>query len=1034
MLSVRRVAAIMLASTAIPLQLLTSAAVAEDFTISTVAATMNGGYTIDGGDTLTISADGGISHSSGGKDAVRATGAGNVITNNGYIFTTAGASDGMDLSVDTGDITVLGGGNITTQGGNSNGVRVGVTTGNAMLSFGDVTTSGGSARGITTGITTGNATITAGDITTTNGNAQAISVAVGTGSIGLTLGDVTTTGASSHGIVAGVTGTGDVTITAGDVQTAGNSAKAISATVGTGDVTIDVNDVTTTGISQAIYATATAGDITITAHDVSTERESSDAIYATTGTGDIVTTVNDVTTKRSGSYGIYNTVNGVGNVTITANDVNVEGPGVSGVIARTKTGTVTVSAHDVSTNGNGAVGIDAQVQTSGSSIVSANSVATMGDGSEGIISKAAGTGSSTVTVASVTTTGLGAQAINSSAATGTNTIRAGYVQTDGLGAEGISATVATGTNDIELTEGLTKANGGDVISAWVTGSGTNLAHIGDVTTLGDGADVFYGHFLSGSNEVHVDGALVTSGAGGKGVWAEGVNGNNLVDVEGSIVTRGSSAYGVQAAISGAGDNTIAVDGSIETWGNGSIGVLATTAAGDNFVTITGSITTHGDGAHGVLAQLSGSGDNVITNYGTVTTAGANAYALYADPPSPGTTNTINNYGSAISLDSYAIKFDDSDLNTLNMYAGSVLVGAVDLQYLDVLNIETSPTMSVFWDFSSLPDGVVPTVTGGSPYVFNATDKTFATIDPGTVATISPAMLADYAQMAATLFGRTGEPGAWFRHYGGTMSYDGANGSATQHDVQLSGAAMGVDVDGDAGRSYGAIMGYGTGAIDFTNDLPASSADGVEGMFVGLRASQDLEGWTVGLSVTGGINNHTHSRVVNDSTNLDPDTLGTALASAEYRGWWLDPRLELAHELQFDGGLVLTPRLSASYAAEYVDAYTETGTVAPMSVASRTVAMGQLEASIAAEQQFGDLQLSAEIGYRYRTDFSEAAEVTLIGEAIELSSDFGDSSAVYATVGAELLHADAISLGVKATAMQGTDGFGSSVQGALGIRF
>jgi uncharacterized protein with beta-barrel porin domain len=359
---------------------------ATDYVISDAATTTNDGATLSTGDTLTITATGSVTTS--GISGVQTNVGGTIITHNGPIITTGtsayGIAAGTFGSPLTGDVTILGTGNITTAGDDAFGIYSVAGTGNATITAGDIATLGDYARGIYSDVITGNATITAGDISTEA--ADGIYSYVGTGNSTITAGDISTAGVSSSGIGSYVT-TGDATITAGDIATLGNYAEGIYSDVTTGDATITAGDISTQGIGAVgIYSVAGTGNATITVGDISTEGDGASGIISYVATGDATITAGDISTEGDGAYGIVSSVTN-GNATITAGDIATLGNYAEGIYSDVTTGDATITAGNIATTGANAVGIYANLSDSGTAnltIVNDHRITVTGASADGI--------------------------------------------------------------------------------------------------------------------------------------------------------------------------------------------------------------------------------------------------------------------------------------------------------------------------------------------------------------------------------------------------------------------------------------------------------------------------------------------------------------------------------------------------------------------------------------------------------------------------------------------------------------------------
>ena len=78
----------------------------------------------------------------------------------------SGIYAGINGPAITGDVTILGLGNITTEGLGAYGIDSNVSFGNATIMTGDIATKSEQAYGISSWVPDGNSTITSGDITT----------------------------------------------------------------------------------------------------------------------------------------------------------------------------------------------------------------------------------------------------------------------------------------------------------------------------------------------------------------------------------------------------------------------------------------------------------------------------------------------------------------------------------------------------------------------------------------------------------------------------------------------------------------------------------------------------------------------------------------------------------------------------------------------------------------------------------------------------------------------------------------------------
>lgn len=192
---------------AVPYALPTTA-IADDFVISVPTAVENGGNTIDGNDTLTITETGSIIIPGAGQNGVEFTGTFNVITNNGTISVPDIAGHNGIVTFDNNNTVINNGTIISGRDGIELDGTNSTVINNGTITITGVAFGGGDARGIRilsgTVLNTGTVAITG-----TGGNAGIV------GDNGSTIentGFVFTTGAAAEAITAGLT-THTITVT-----------------------------------------------------------------------------------------------------------------------------------------------------------------------------------------------------------------------------------------------------------------------------------------------------------------------------------------------------------------------------------------------------------------------------------------------------------------------------------------------------------------------------------------------------------------------------------------------------------------------------------------------------------------------------------------------------------------------------------------------------------------------------------------------------------------------------------------------------
>lgn len=121
-------------------------AVADDFVVDTATTTTNGGNTIDGNDTLTITKDGSITPPSG-DSGVYSAGGSNTITNSGSLTIQGDNTEGI-LNDSSSNSPVTNSGTIDTQGNSSHGIVNNRSDNSPVTNSGTIHVEGAQASGI----------------------------------------------------------------------------------------------------------------------------------------------------------------------------------------------------------------------------------------------------------------------------------------------------------------------------------------------------------------------------------------------------------------------------------------------------------------------------------------------------------------------------------------------------------------------------------------------------------------------------------------------------------------------------------------------------------------------------------------------------------------------------------------------------------------------------------------------------------------------------------------------------------------------
>lgn len=124
----------------------TKAVWADDFTITGATATTNGGNTVDGGDSITVTSDGSVTTTGNNNNALSAAGNSNVVTNNGALATDGINAHGI-YSTTAENTVITNTGSITTSGSTAYGMYI-LGDSYTISNSGTITATGATADGI----------------------------------------------------------------------------------------------------------------------------------------------------------------------------------------------------------------------------------------------------------------------------------------------------------------------------------------------------------------------------------------------------------------------------------------------------------------------------------------------------------------------------------------------------------------------------------------------------------------------------------------------------------------------------------------------------------------------------------------------------------------------------------------------------------------------------------------------------------------------------------------------------------------------
>ena len=758
--------------------------------------------------------------------------------------------------------------------------------------------------------------------------------------------------------------------------------------------------------------------------------------------------VNSTTSVTNGNAGCI--LDGGDSLEITATgSISTTGAAANGVLAQGAGNTITNSGN-IHTLGDGAIGISMETGSGNNTVLGEGGITTQGAASFGIYTLTE-SGSNSITAGDISTQGGYGHGIYAIGVNGGNTITVNTVSTSGTNANGIDASSSNGSH---ITAGsIHTSNQAATGISLNDDHGSSTITVGDIHTLGDnsfGININSGH---GNATITAD-EITTSGFNSAGIRAltEGgvsvtvnrittaqtggiyvitQNGNNSVDAV-EITSTGDGGEPVHLYTQN-GNNTLTVD-KVSSQGNSAFLALQTDS-GSNTVNI-GDVTTTGEGAF-ALRVMSNDGSNTVNFNGNILTYGEDADGIYAFSGTG--ANIVSVSGRIVTAQGRAIVFRDSAENSLSLFAPSYIGGAFDFGgHIEHLNITTSASNSVLWDFSDDPTAV-PNVTGKVPYFFSSTGQ-FAVMDPSGFAAM-PNLMSDLAgTIANSVAGHnqesaTGTP-FWVEVAGGQKTYDGETDATLSQTVTTGASIFGMDILRKPLATFGIMAGFDKSDVSVDSPYSYSYSNGAQGMFLGLYGTRAY-GWTLlSGSLAAGWLTHDDNRFVNDNMiDNNAQRLGKDEATSSYSSTWLSPSLGITAPMVGPADITFTPDMRLLYARQDVDGYTEEGSNANATVAAHTIETGEIRAGFGLSKPIGNMLFSTRAGYSYRKNLGEdSVQVTMMDETADVPFFYTDAGAAFVGVGVDAALGEQARLRLRTDAVRGDGVEGISASGGLVFNF
>ena len=486
------------------------------------------------------------------------------------------------------------------------------------------------------------------------------------------------------------------------------------------------------------------------------------------------------------------------------------------------------------------------------------------------------------------------------------------------GSNGLSALTTSGGNATVINSGI---NSGSII-----GLTANTFGGGNATAINTGINT------GGSEGIAVSGAnatIINSGLNTGGLQAHAPGGI-------AIVINSGSNTGLVIADAPGGTAIVTNSGTI----TGSIlaGSTGSTAVVTNSGSVTGMITLN----------VTGGGGAVLTNSGTISNFGGIAINFMG---SPDTLNVLagSNITGAINLagpNNRVNFFTGSQSLTFNTLAGATVTSTVPFVVAGNQAVTIDPTPfgladKNLMDFTRGISGILDSL-GGSVGPSGPISSAFAPSEPGSFAARVEQTFASipglgYANDQAMVFkapttvtadGRA----VWARGFGGERTQE-PDGLLLGAHTSFFGGAVGFDILARPDLRLGLFAGSGESRMSLDLNQGSTRTDtafgGLYGRwgFVSLGLPSFLD-----FALHGGGSTNATSRTINNNTLPG----GIEIATASYSSSYISPDLKYGMNLPLWTQYTLTPSVSLRYVAGFFGAYTESGTTAPLTVASRTI--------------------------------------------------------------------------------------------------
>ncbi|TEW51889.1 autotransporter outer membrane beta-barrel domain-containing protein [Psychromonas algicola] len=718
----------------------------------------------------------------------------------------------------------------------------------------------------------------------------------------------------------------------------------------------------------------------------------------------------------------------------------------TGIYVEGESNTILNSGSILISNDEGEQGIS--VTGDSNQITNSGTITTFGAGGSGSLSHGIATDGINNIITNggiITTNGADAYGINADGDNNTIT-NSGTIETAGADAYGIysigeNANISN-TGDISTSGGSAHAlysdggnatiiNNGSISAIYYnslafvsTGENSTITNNGSIFTTDLGANAMA---LTGDNSTVINnGSISTTYRNSDGLWLIG----DYIDFTntGTITTSSTSAEGLY--VNGYSAD-ITNTGSISTEAGSSTFTSASHAiyvSDQNInITNTGTLSTLGEQSSGIYVS---EGDGtIISNTGNILVEGKDAHGIYLSDYQSNTTITNSGTISATGEGGYAILGSDLTDTTVNLLAGSTIIGGIDLGGTtdnDTLNVYASGINQTLTAVTETIENI--NIIGGTGII---TDSGIMTLDTANEASRSTALASSTAsihsiarqrmltnnnpttspltaalELSPSMLYQEQAPVFWSQVFGGSLSHE-ATDTASAYDTNHLGFTLGYERDFQQSR-----MGLMLGLVNTTTDSTDSFENTTSSFYTGAYYSKKLGWMDISSSLLAGYATNDNKRYVN----------GSETAKSDFTSVYLSPSVTASSTYIVVDNVEIQPAASLDLTLAQLSSYKESGTtVSDLDVDSRNLQSLRATIQLATIYHFSEnMNTSFTAGISALNTNDEDISLSVDGNSLTYSADNGTGTTPFVGVDFNLVDYNDFNISVGLSAGSNSD--------------